>query len=194
MSNKEYELRFTGFSQSKVKAKIKELGGIKINKKRIMPLTVYYHPKGRKDSYIRIRDEGKQITLTSKKNLKKKFVTEYEVEIDSFEQGDLILTSLGCKKRYHVEKIRETWELPGCKEIVFDSYPGSETYMEVDCHSEKALMSISKKIGVYPDFLNKDFNLGNHYLDTYGITKNRKMGDLTFKDAKKQLGKYLKKK
>ncbi len=193
MSNQEYELRFTGFSQTKVKSKIKELGGIKINKKRIMPLTVYYHPKNKKDSYIRIRDEGKQITLTSKKNLKKKFVTEYEVKVDSFEQADLILTSLGCKKRYHVEKIRETWELPGCKEIVFDSYPGSETYMEVDCHSEKALMSISKKIGVYPDFLDKDFNLGDHYLNNYGITKNRKMGDLTFKDAKKQLGKYIKK-
>lgn len=191
MSNKEFELRFYGYSESKVKSKIKELGGILINKRRIMPLTVYNHPKGKKDSYIRIRDEGKQIILTSKKNLKKKFVTEYEVEIDSFEQADLILTSLGCKKKYHVEKIRETWELPGCKEIVFDSYPGSETYMEVDCHSEKALMSVAKKIGVYPDFLDKNFNLSNHYLEKYGITKKRKMGDLTFKDAKTQLGEYI---
>jgi len=196
MSNKkhkEYELRFYGYNENKVKSKIKELGGTRINKKRIMPLTVYNHPKGRKDSYIRVRDEGKQITLTSKINLKKKFVTEYEVEVDSFEQANLILLSLGCKKRYHIEKIRETWQLPGCKEIVFDSYPGSNTYMEVDCHSEKALMSVAKKIGVYPDYLDQDFNLGNHYLDIYGITNNRKMGDLTFKDAKKQLGKYIKK-
>ena len=117
----------------------------------------------------------------------KKFVTEYEVEIDSFEQADLILTSLGCKKKYHVEKIRETWELPGCKEIVFDSYPGSETYMEVDCHSEKALMSVAKKIGVYPDFLDKNFNLSNHYLEKYGITKKRKMGDYYQKHLKTQL-------
>ena len=68
--NKEYELRFYGYNENKVKSKIKELGGTRINKKRIMPLTVYNHPKGRKDSYIRVRDEGKQITLTSKINLK----------------------------------------------------------------------------------------------------------------------------
>lgn len=191
MSNKEFELRFYGYSESKVKSKIKELGGLLINKKRIMPLTVYNHPKGKKDSYIRIRDEGKQITLTSKTNLKKKFVTEYEVEIDNFEQANLILTSLGCKKKYHIEKIRETWQLPGCKEIVFDSYPGSDTYMEIDCHSEKSLMSIAKKLEVYPDFVAPNFNLGDHYLDEYGIKKNRKMGDLTFKDAKKQIGKYI---
>ena len=43
MSNKEFELRFYGYSESKVKSKIKELGGILINKRRIMPLTVYYH-------------------------------------------------------------------------------------------------------------------------------------------------------
>jgi len=115
MSNKEFELRFYGYSESKVKSKIKELGGILINKKRIMPLIVYNHPKGKKDSYIRVRDEGKQITLTSKTNLKKKFVTEYEVEVDSFEQANLILTSLGCKKKYHIEKIRETWQLQDVK-------------------------------------------------------------------------------
>ena len=191
MSNKEYELRFYGYSEYKVKSRIKELGAELINKKRIMPLTVYSHPKGKKDSYIRVRDEGKQITLTSKTNLKKKFVTEYEVEVDSFEQANLILTSLGCKKKYHIEKIRETWQLPGCKEIVFDSYPGSDTYMEIDCHSEESLMSVAKKIGVYPDFLAADFTLVNYYLQEYGIKKNRKMGDLTFKDAKKQLGKYI---
>jgi predicted adenylyl cyclase CyaB len=193
MSNKEFELRFYGYSESKVKSKIKELGGILINKKRIMPLIVYNHPKGKKDSYIRVRDEGKQITLTSKTNLKKKFVTEYEVEVDSFEQANLILTSLGCKKKYHIEKIRETWQLPGCKEIVFDSYPGSHTYMEIDCHSEESLMSVAKQISVYPDFLATDFTLGDHYLQEYGIKKNRKLGDLTFKDAKNQIGKFIKK-
>lgn len=191
MSNKEFELRFYGYSEPKIKSKIKELGGILINKKRIMPLTVYSHPKGKKDSYIRVRDEGKQITLTSKTNLKKKFVTEYEVEVDSFEQADLILKSFGCKKKYHVEKIRETWQIAGCKEIVFDSYPGSDTYMEIECSSEKNLISTAKKLEVYPDFLDKDFNLTDFYYETYGIKKKRKKGDLTFKDANKQLGKHI---
>ncbi|VVU95330.1 hypothetical protein CPAV1605_1081 [seawater metagenome] len=193
MTNLEYELRFYGFDEKKVKKKIKELGGVRINKKRIMPLTVYFHPLGKENSYIRIRDEGRQITLTSKiiKNKKKKYDTEFEVEIDNIEQGDLILRSLGCKKKYYIEKIRETWQLPGCKEIVFDSYPGSDTYMEIDCHSEKALLRVGKKLGVYPEYLVANFNLENHYFEKYGIKKNRKKGDLSFSDAKKQIGKYI---
>jgi len=191
MTNQEYEYRFYNYNEKKVKSLIKKMGGTLKNKKRIMPLTVYHHPNGKKDSYIRIRDEGKYITLTSKKNLKKKFVTEYEVIIDSFEQGDLILKSLGCKKKYHIEKIRETWQISGCKEIVFDSYPGSDTYMEIECNSEKNLISTAKKLGVYPDFLYKDFNLTDFYYGTYGIKKKRKKGDLTFKDANKQLGKHI---
>ena len=191
MTDKEIEQRFINIDTIKFRKTLKKVGAKLINPKRIMPLMVFNHPRNKKDSYIRIRDEGKQITLTSKTNLKDKYVTEYEVEIDNFEQANLILLSLGCKKRYHVEKIRETWQLPGCKEIVFDSYPGSNTYMEIDCHSEKSLMSVAKKLEVYPDFVAPNFNLGDHYLDEYGIKKNRKMGDLTFKDAKKQIGKYI---
>jgi adenylate cyclase class IV len=46
-----------------------------------------------------------------------------------------ILKMLGCKKLYDIEKIRETWEVGGCKEVVFDAYPGLLTYMEIDCHT-----------------------------------------------------------
>ena len=194
MSNKEFELRFYGYSESKVKSKIKELGGILINKKRIMPLIVYNHPKGKKDSYIRVRDEGKQITLTSKTNLKDKYVTEYEVEIDSFEQGMKILNSLGCKKRYYIEKIRETWVLPGCKEIVIDSYPGLQEYIEVDCHNEKSLNAAIKKLGLKKPSDDADLGVNKMYYDQYGVPMNRKnLGDLTFKNSKKIFGKLIKK-
>lgn len=61
--------------------------------------------------------------MTSKSNLKNKFVTEYEVEIDDFQSGVDLLLSLGCKIKYYAEKIRETWKVPGCKEIVFYTLP-----------------------------------------------------------------------
>ena len=165
-----------------------------INPNRIMPLMVFNHPKNKKDSYIRIRDEGKQITLTSKTNLKDKYVTEYEVEIDNFEQGVKILNSLGCKKRYYVEKTRETWLLPGCKEIVIDSYPGLKEYIEVDCHNEKSLNEAIKKLDleVLPD--NTDLGVNKMYYDQYGIPMNIYFGEnLTFKNGKKIFMKYIKK-
>jgi len=41
-----------------------------------MPLIVYHHPKGKKNSYIRIRDEDHEITLTAKTKLKSTYVVE----------------------------------------------------------------------------------------------------------------------
>tara|TARA_X000000368_G_C22419125_1_gene445259 strand:+ start:98 stop:214 length:117 start_codon:yes stop_codon:yes gene_type:complete len=33
--------------------------------------------------------------------------------------------------KYKIEKIRKVYQLKGCKEIVFDSYAGIPTYMEI---------------------------------------------------------------
>ena len=151
MSNKEYEVRITNIDTTEFRKKLKKFGAKLDNPKRLMPSVVFTHPKNKKDSYVRIRDEGKKITMTSKSNLKDKFLTEYEVEIDDFQSGFDLLISLGCKVRYYVEKIRETWKLPGCKEIVFDSYPGLKEYIEIECNSEKILNSTNKKLDVKPD-------------------------------------------
>ena len=194
MSDKEVEQRFINIDTIKFRKTLKKVGAKLINPKRIMPLMVFSHPRNKKDSYIRIRDEGKQITLTSKTNLKDKYVTEYEVEIDNFEQGIKILNSLGCKKRYYIEKMRETWILPGCKEIVIDSYPGLKEYIEVDCHNLKSLDAAIKKLDLKRQSDDTDLSIKKMFYDQYGIPMNRKTDDdLTFKNGKKLFSKYIKK-
>ena len=190
MSNKEYEVRITNIDTTEFRKKLKKFGAKLDNPKRLMPSVVFTHPKNKKDSYVRIRDEGKKITMTSKSNLKDKFVTEYEVEIDDFQSGFDLLISLGCKVRYYAEKIRETWKLPGCKEIVFDSYPGLKEYIEIECNSEKILNSTMKKLDVKPD--GSDITIDGMFLNQYGIKKDRKKSEkFTFKDAKKNLSKFI---
>ena len=193
MSDKEVEQRFINIDTIKFRRKLKSVNAKLINPKIIMPLMVFTHPKNKKDSYIRIRDEGKQITLTSKTNLKNKYVTEYEVEIDSFEQGVKILNSLGCKKKYYIEKMRETWVLPGCKEIVIDSYPGLKEYIEVDCHNEKSLKAAIKKLDLLVPADDVDLGITRMYYDQYNIPMKSRFGDLTFRNAKKVFNKYIKK-
>jgi adenylate cyclase, class 2 len=194
MSNLEVEQRFINIDTIKFRKKLKNIGAKLVNPKRIMPLIVFKHPRNKKDSYIRIRDEGKQITLTSKTNLKNKYVTEYEVEINNFEEGIKILNSLGCKKKYFIEKIRETWILPGCKEIVIDSYPGLKEYIEVDCHNEKSLNAAIKKLGLVRPSKDIDLSVTKMYYEQYGIPMKRNTsGDLTFKNGKKFFNKLIKK-
>lgn len=190
MSNKEYEVRITNIDTTEFRKKLKKFGAKLDNPKRLMPSVVFTHPKNKKDSYVRIRDEGKKITMTSKSNLKDKFLTEYEVEIDDFQSGFDLLISLGCKVRYYAEKIRETWKLPGCKEIVFDSYPGLKEYIEIECNTEKILNSTMKKLDVKPD--GSDITIDGMFLNQYGIKKDRKKSEkFTFKDAKKNLSKFI---
>lgn len=190
MSNKEYEVRISNIDTTEFRKKLKKIGAKLDNPKQLMPSVVFTHPKNKKDSYVRIRNEGKQITMTSKSNLKNKFVTEYEVEIDDFQSGVDLLLSLGCKIKYYAEKIRETWKVPGCKEIVFDSYPGLKEYIEIECNSEKILNSTMKKLDVKPD--NSDISIDGMYLNQYGIKKDRKKSErFTFKDSKKNLSKFI---
>ena len=188
MSNKEYEVRISNIDTTEFRKKLKKIGAKLDNPKQLMPSVVFTHPKNKKDSYVRIRNEGKQITMTSKSNLKNKFVTEYEVEIDDFQSGVDLLLSLGCKIKYYAEKIRETWKVPGCKVIVFDSYPGLKEYIEIECNSEKILNFTMKKLDVKKD--DSDISIDGMYLNQYGIKKDRKKSErFTFKDSKKNLSK-----
>ena len=71
--NREFEIRLYNIDEKKIKKILKENNAILINKKRIMPLIAYHHPKEKRDSYIRVRDEGKQITMTVKTKLRSKY-------------------------------------------------------------------------------------------------------------------------
>ena len=186
--NLEYEIRIYNINERKIKKILKENGAELVQKKTIMPLITYTHPKGKKDSYIRIRDEGHEITMTAKTNLKSKYVIEREVTINSIEEGDAILKLLGCKVKYKIEKIREIYKLKGCKEIVFDSYAGQPTYMEIDCHNESSLKKIAKLLGYTIDD-HDTRSLPDIYYELYGIPKNIKWGDeVTIKNGKKIFG------
>lgn len=179
----EYEMRFYIDDIDSFRRKLIKVNATKIQEKKIMPLTVYKHPNG-KEMYIRIRDEGRVKTLTiKKKGVNKKYEIEREIEINSLEEGDAILKLLGCKKRYHVEKLRETWNLEGCKEIVIDSYPGIPEYIEVDCHDEESLKKAVKKLG-FDENASKFVPTDKTYFDLYGVPEVRKYSkDLTFKNA-----------
>ena len=121
------------------------------------------------------------------------YVVEREVIINSVEEGDAILKLLGCKVNYKIEKIREIYQLKGCKEIVFDSYAGLPTYIEIDCHNLSSLKNISKLLGYTIDDHDKR-KIPDLYYELYGIPKNAKWGDdVTIKKAKKIFTPLIKK-
>jgi adenylate cyclase class 2 len=188
--DKEIEYRFYDINTKVIRKKLKKLGGTKVHKKIIMPLITFTHPKGKKDSYIRIRHEGSKITMTSKNNLGEKFVTEYEVVIDNFSQGVKLLMSLGCQKKYYVEKIREMWNFMNT-DIVIDSYPGIPEYIEIEGKTEKDLKKVVNALNL-PNESDKHRDMYNY---EYGIKQTKKVeGDLTIDNAMSKFGKLITKK
>ena len=194
MSNKylEIEMRFDNIDTNQLRKKLKSIGA-KISKdKRIMPLVSFNHPKKKKNTYIRIRDEGEEVTLTFKNRLNEKYPVEREVVISDFDEGVAILKLIGCKERYYIEKLRETWKIDGCKEIVIDSYPGLPEYIEIECDTEKNVFNTAKKLGIKINKNHKNPKVENMYLHHYGITRKRELAKrLTFKNGLDIFDKYI---
>lgn len=188
---KEFEHRYITYNKSNIIDKLKKLGAIQIHKPIIYEYTVFIHPlKEEKDNYIRVRKEFDKVTLTYKCNLNQKYVDEYETEVSDYDQTVEILYKLGAKKKYEIQKLREKWKIKGCKEIIFDTYPGLPEYMEIECDSVSNIKKLEKKLS-----LNEEkFHVGSLYEKLYGLSKDRKQnGDLTFKTVKKVIKPYINK-
>ena len=117
-----------------------------------------------------------------------KYPIENEITIDNFKEANKILLELGCKKKFEIHKLREVWKIKGCKEIVFDTYPGMETYAEIECDNLKNIQKVLKKLNLDTNLKNYPrFPVAKYYFDTYGIKPRRKYNDLTFTTAYKEL-------
>ena len=200
--NREYEYAFVfePFEEAATKAdelreKLREIGA-KRRAEVIMPIAVYHHPQYEPDDksgpYIRVRHEGDRVTFTVKSDLDSKFVKEFEVNVDK-PDSDVVsemhkmLTALKFPLKYRVEKLREIWDMNDA-EIVFDTYPGLPTYIEIETDSKKKLDAATRKLGFDPkNALTKEKDM---YSRVYGFPKDRKPppnAELVFsEDAKKQ--------
>ena len=77
--------------------------------------------------------------------------------------------------------------------IVFDSYPGLNEYIEIKCNSKDVYNLIMEKFNIKQD--DSNISTSDMYFNQYGIKKDRKKSEkFTFKDAKKNLSKFITKK
>ena len=190
MGKREYEIVVQNkhINMNDMKKKLKKIGGELIHKEQIFFYIVYEHPLKKKNYFIRIRNEGRFLTMTVKRKMNEKYPIEYDIIIDNFKEANNILLQLGCEKKYEIHKLRETWKIKGCKEVVFDTYPGAETYAEIECNSKSNIQKVLKKLNLDTNLNNYPrLPMGQYYLDNYGIKRRKKYGDLTFTTAYKEL-------
>lgn len=105
-----------------------------------------------KDSWIRLRDEGEQVTLTYKERIPGKDVLhdagtkEIEVTVSDFDMTNALLLSIGLVEKRYEENKRERWMLDGV-ECDIDTWPLIPTYVEFEGDSMEELRAVSEKLG-----------------------------------------------
>jgi adenylate cyclase class IV len=184
--SKEIEKRFKNFKYNEIKKILKD-NNIKKKESYLFSISSFY---GIKDNQIiRTRNEGSKITFTIKMKNSGSYDTEWEVVVDNQKMMDKMLEQLNIKKKYTLEKFRKIYETDdGKTQIVFDLFPGLNSYMEVESKMEGDLHKIMEMLHLNnePNFGSKDL-----YWEEYGITKDRPDVDLTFETADKVLGPYI---
>jgi adenylate cyclase, class 2 len=189
----EYEVKFLDINIVKLKNKLKKLGAKKLHKRILYNRVVFHYPDPNIKGYIRIRNEGGVITMTTKTYKDPKFSDETEIKInDEFNNGVNFLKSINLKQKAYHEQIREKWILPSIKgihEITIDELPGLPPYCEIDAYDKKSLEKAIKLLNL--DETKMRYGAyGKTYNEYYDIPEeefNDKVESITFKNILNEL-------
>jgi adenylate cyclase class 2 len=191
---KEYEAKFLNINISQIRKKLLNVGANLIHGPLKFSRVVFTRCSDKENSpikgFVRIRNEGKKITMTVKTYRDPKFPDEYEVSInEDFNTGLNFLKTIGINQKSFQESYREKWTHPLAHEITIDIIPGLPIYMEVDCTSEENLDKVIKLLGL-DDKYKRYGAFDKTYNEYYGIDLeviNDKTESLTFSNIKNEI-------
>ncbi len=133
--HKEIEERVLEIDIQEIVKKLESLGAKKVGEWYQKRYVYDFNPK-RENQWIRLRANGKQVTLTYK-NVEEDSIDgtkELEIEVSDFEETNQLLNILGYKSKAYQENKRIRYILNGV-EIDIDSWPLIPTYMEIEGNS-----------------------------------------------------------
>lgn len=170
----EFEATFPNIDKNEIREKLKKAGAKLIRSEFFQKRVAFNLPKNHeiKGGWLRVGDEGNKITLSLKIVNGNKIEDQKEIclEVNDFKEAELLLTTIGCKRKAYQESKRELWNLDGV-EITIDEWPFLEPYIEIEGKSEKDVCNTSKKIGFdYKDAL--FCSVDTLYSKKYGIPED----------------------
>jgi predicted adenylyl cyclase CyaB len=156
MDNKdytEYEAKFYPVDKEEYRKKLLSIGAKLVIPERKMLRIVAdnrANPIIKTTNAIRIRDEGGIIRLSLKIHADEKGILtdqkEIDVEVSDFDKAQKIMETVGVKFNRRQETLREEWGFKGAQ-ITIDTWPGLETYSEIEADSEEKVKEIAGDLG-----------------------------------------------
>lgn len=147
----EYEAVFTNISRETMHRRLKNIGAEIRRPQFLQRRLVFDLPKGNEieGGWLRLRDEGDQVTLTLKVVSGEAIGNRMEtsIEVNSFDTARLLLHSIGCVERAYQENRREVWSL-GDAQVSLDEWPFLEPFIEVEGADEEVVRKACAALGM----------------------------------------------
>ena len=184
----EFEAKFYPVDKDKFREKLKSVGAkLTIPERKMVRVIADRQANNflNKSDYIRVRNEGNVIRLSYKRTAnesgKLSDQKEIDVEVGDYDKTVEILKLIGVKFNKVQETLREEWLYKGAQ-ITIDTWPGLETYSEIEAGSEWEVKSFAHDLG-----LNWEGRIittaAEVYAKVYGMSieeVNRKISNITF--------------
>lgn len=172
----EIEAKFTNVDHEDIRARLAALGAFCEQPLRLMRRVVFHSAAMEtKNGFLRIRDEGHQVTMTYKQfdgSGTIHGVKEVETTVGDFDAAITICEQAGMVKESYQETRRETWRL-GEAEIVLDEWPWIDPFIEIEAPTEEIVKLTAHRLGF--DFDDALFGgVAVVYLQQYGHDNDAK--------------------
>lgn len=156
----EIEVKFYPVDIDAMRRKLTECGATCTHPMRLMRRVVFNQDENPHldVSYIRVRDEGDCVRVSTKEYADHAKGIEYQRELDitvsSFERAIALFEIAGLKKSHYQESKREQWKL-GESEVCIDVWPHLTPYIEIESPSDEALRKAASTLGLrWEDHIN----------------------------------------
>lgn len=150
----EFEAKFYPINKEQYRRKLESVGAKLLIPERKMVRVVAdkrANPILAQNGYIRVRDEGVLVRLSLKMTAEEtgqlSDQKEIDVEVSDFDKTIKILEATGIKFNRRQETLREEWTFRGAQ-VTIDTWPGLETFSEIEAGSEQAVKDIALELGL----------------------------------------------
>lgn len=185
----EFEAKFLDIDKQQYRDKLKSIGAVLVSPERKMRRVIVDRRVNKQFlcDYIRVRDEGDCVRLSAKTHARENGNIEDQKEVDvvvsDYDKTIEIIKLMGFNLDKYQETLRETWEYGGA-EITIDTWPGLDTYSEIEASSEAKVKEIAEKLEL--DWNKKRItSITEIFMQTYnlGIDETlEKLSNITFEN------------
>ncbi|MCH5585794.1 CYTH domain-containing protein [Shimazuella sp. AN120528] len=168
----EFEAKVIEINPAEMEQKIMQAGGKKV-REALMKRYVYDIDPNRRGHWIRLRDDGDQVTLTVKKIHHDGIsgTEEEEIVVQDFEKTNQLLRLMGFSPSAYQENHRTSFVLDGAQ-LEIDHWPLIPAYLEIEADSYERVVEVGRMLDLKEEQLTGE-NTTKIY-KRYGIDLDQK--------------------